>query len=159
MTGNYPIFGIPIIYYSLRLRAKYHGDITLKHCIHSIVLRDLKLLLMSFGKLAFRSKASKSSDILIKPPKTHQGSHKTLELARLNVTDLVRRGGVLCPAVYGSAGLPKGCMMASIEWKGGYTDCVAFAEGDQIFFKYSDICQTISKKWSATVINDLTFKY
>ena len=93
MTGKYSIFGIPIIYYSLRLRAKYHGDVTLKHRIHSIVLRDLELLLMSFGKLAFRSKASKSSDILTKPPKTHQGSHKTLELARLNVIDLVRRGG------------------------------------------------------------------
>ena len=71
----------------------------LKHCIHSIVLWDLELLLVSSGKLAFWNKARKSSDILINPPKTHQGNHKTLELARLNVIDLVRRGG-FCVLLY-----------------------------------------------------------
>ena len=143
MTGNYLIFGIPIIYYSSRLRAKYHGDVTLKHRIHSIVLRDLELLLMSFGKLAFRSKASKSSEILIKPPKTHQGSHKTLELARLNVIDLVRRGGSVSFCIWFSW-IAKGVHDGKC-WMEGGGDCVAFAEVDQIFFKYSDICQTISQ--------------
>ena len=54
---------------------------------------------MSSGKLAFRKKARKSSEILIKPSKTHQGTHKTLELARLNVINLVRRGG-FCVLLY-----------------------------------------------------------
>ena len=61
----------------------------LKHRIHSIVLQDLELLLVSSGKLAFQSIAIRNSDILMKPPKTHQGSHKTLELAGMNVIDLV----------------------------------------------------------------------